>query len=29
VDRWIAGMQRWQGSMFPPDQHPARWLTGD
>jgi NAD(P)-dependent dehydrogenase (short-subunit alcohol dehydrogenase family) len=28
VDRWIAGMQRWQGSMFPKDQHPARWLTG-
>jgi NAD(P)-dependent dehydrogenase (short-subunit alcohol dehydrogenase family) len=28
VDRWIAGMQRWQGSMFPADQHPARWLTG-
>lgn len=28
VDRWIAGMQRWQGSMFPPDQQPATWLTG-
>jgi NAD(P)-dependent dehydrogenase (short-subunit alcohol dehydrogenase family) len=28
VDRWIAGMQRWQGSVFPNDQHPARWLTG-
>jgi NAD(P)-dependent dehydrogenase (short-subunit alcohol dehydrogenase family) len=28
VDRWIAGMQRWQGSVFPKDQHPARWLTG-
>jgi NAD(P)-dependent dehydrogenase (short-subunit alcohol dehydrogenase family) len=28
VDRWIAGMQRWQGSLFPADQHPARWLTG-
>ncbi len=27
VDRWIGGMQRWQGSMFPPDQHPATWLT--
>jgi NAD(P)-dependent dehydrogenase (short-subunit alcohol dehydrogenase family) len=29
VDRWISGMQRLQGSMFPGDQHPARWLTGD
>jgi NAD(P)-dependent dehydrogenase (short-subunit alcohol dehydrogenase family) len=28
VDRWIAGMQRWQGSMFPPEAHPATWLTG-
>jgi len=28
VDRWIAGMQRWQGSLFPPDRHPATWLTG-
>ena len=28
VDRWIGGMQRWQGSMFPADQHPATWLTG-
>lgn len=28
VDRWIAGMQRWQNAMFPPDQHPATWLTG-
>ena len=28
VDRWIAGMQRWQGSMFPADQQPATWLTG-
>jgi NAD(P)-dependent dehydrogenase (short-subunit alcohol dehydrogenase family) len=28
VDRWIAGMQRWQGSLFPADQHPATWLTG-
>ena len=27
VDRWIGGMQRWQASMFPPDQHPATWLT--
>lgn len=26
VDRWIGGMQRWQGSLFPPDQHPATWL---
>jgi NAD(P)-dependent dehydrogenase (short-subunit alcohol dehydrogenase family) len=29
VDRWIGGMQRWQGSLFPSDQQPARWLTGD
>lgn len=28
VDRWIGGMQRWQGSMFPPEAHPATWLTG-
>ncbi len=28
VDRWIGGMQRWQGRMFPPDQQPASWLTG-
>lgn len=28
VDRWIAGMQRWQGSLFPAEHHPARWLTG-
>ena len=28
VDRWIAGMQRWQGSLFPADQQPAGWLTG-
>jgi NAD(P)-dependent dehydrogenase (short-subunit alcohol dehydrogenase family) len=28
VDRWIGGMQRWQGSLFPPDLHPATWLTG-
>ena len=28
VDRWIAGMQRWQGSLFPADLQPARWLTG-
>ncbi len=26
VDRWIAGMQRWQGSLFPADAHPATWL---
>ena len=28
VDRWIGGMQRWQGSMFPAEHHPATWLTG-
>jgi NAD(P)-dependent dehydrogenase (short-subunit alcohol dehydrogenase family) len=28
VDRWIGGMQRWQGKMFPADQQPATWLTG-
>lgn len=28
VDRWIGGMQRWQGQLFPPEQHPATWLTG-
>ncbi|MCP4005827.1 MAG: SDR family oxidoreductase [bacterium] len=27
VDRWIGGMQRWQGSMFPKDLHPANLLT--
>ncbi|NRA02460.1 MAG: SDR family oxidoreductase [Myxococcales bacterium] len=27
VDRWIGGMQRWQGSLFPPEAHPATWLT--
>ena len=27
VDRWIAGMQRWQGSLFAPEDHPASWLT--
>jgi len=27
VDRWIGGMQRWQGSLFPPERHPATWLT--
>ena len=26
VDRWIGGMQRWQGSLFPADRHPATWL---
>ncbi len=26
VDRWIGGMQRWQGSLFPPEAHPATWL---
>ena len=29
VDRWIGGMQRWQGSLFPGDQHPANWLLKD
>jgi len=28
VDRWIGGMQRWQGSLFPPGELPATWLTG-
>ncbi|MDG2029359.1 MAG: SDR family NAD(P)-dependent oxidoreductase [Acidimicrobiales bacterium] len=28
VDRWIGGMQRWQSAMFPPEEHPATWLTG-
>ncbi len=27
VDRWIGGMQRWQGSMFSAEDHPANWLT--
>jgi NAD(P)-dependent dehydrogenase (short-subunit alcohol dehydrogenase family) len=27
VDRWIAGMQRWQGSMFAPEDQPANRLT--
>lgn len=27
VDRWIGGMQRWQEKLFPPDAHPASWLT--
>ena len=26
VDRWIGGMQRWQGSLFPGDAHPGNWL---
>ena len=26
VDRWIGGMQRFQGSLFPGDAHPANWL---
>ena len=28
VDRWIGGMQRWQGSLFTPETHPASWLKG-
>ena len=28
VDRWIGGMQRWQGSLYSDDAHPATWLTG-
>ena len=28
VDCWIGGMQRWQGTLFPGDAHPANWLTG-
>ena len=28
VDRWLGGMQRWQGSMYTPEGHPATWLTG-
>jgi NAD(P)-dependent dehydrogenase (short-subunit alcohol dehydrogenase family) len=27
VDRWIGGMQRWQGTMFAEGTHPATWLT--
>ena len=27
VDRWISGMQRWQGSLFENDNHPALALT--
>lgn len=27
VDRWIGGMQRWQGSLFENDKHPALGLT--
>lgn len=26
VDRWIEGMQRWQGSLFSPEAHPGTWL---
>jgi NAD(P)-dependent dehydrogenase (short-subunit alcohol dehydrogenase family) len=26
VDRWIGGMQRWQGQLFPGDAHPANRL---
>ena len=26
VDRWIGGMQRWQGSLFKEGTHPADWL---
>ena len=29
VDRWIGGMQRWPGSLFPPDGHPANWLKSE
>jgi len=29
VDRWIGGMQRWQGTLFPGDKHPSTWLTGE
>ncbi len=29
VDRWIGGMQRWQGSLFPPETHPANWLVAE
>lgn len=28
IDRWIAGMQRWQGSLFGGGGHPASWLVG-
>ena len=27
VERWIGGMQRWQGSLFTDETHPATWLT--
>lgn len=27
VDRWIGGMQRWQGSLFAGDKQPSNWLT--
>ena len=26
VDRWLAGMRRWQGRMFPPGKSPGDWL---
>ena len=29
VDRWIRGMQRWQGTLFPAEHQPANWLTGE
>lgn len=29
VDRWIAGMQRWQNRLFPKDAHPSGWLLGE
>ncbi len=29
VDRWIAGMQRWQQRLFPDAAHPANWLDED
>ncbi len=27
IDRWLGGMQRWQGELFPGDAHPANKLT--
>ena len=29
VERWIAGMQRWQARLFPGTAHPANWITRD
>jgi NAD(P)-dependent dehydrogenase (short-subunit alcohol dehydrogenase family) len=26
IDRWITGMQRWQGRLFSEESHPANWL---